>query len=94
MSNSIGRPAEQRAVIQFGHGCVRDGRGRAIPGDMTASHVDTLGGIVKGPAELDIRWVRVHFAGYVCLLLFRHPVEFSLIRLAGGRDCNQDEESV
>lgn len=93
MSNSIGGPAEQRAVIQFRHRCVRDDGGCARPGDMTGGHVDTLGGIVEGPTELDLGGVRVHLAGYVCLFLFRHAVHLRLIRFASGRDWNSRFES-
>lgn len=93
MSYSIGGPAEQRAVIQFRHGCVRDDRGCASPGDMTRGYVDTLGGIVEGPAELNLRRVRVHLARYVCLFLFRHSMNLRLIRFAGGRDWNSRFES-
>lgn len=93
MSNSIGGPAEQRAVIQFRHRCVRDDRGCAGPGDMTGGHVDTLGGIVEGPTELNLGGVRVHLAGYVCLFLFRHAVHLRLIRFASGRDWNSRFES-
>lgn len=88
MSNSIGGPAEQRAIIQFGHGRVRDDGGCAGPGDMTGGNVDALGGIVEGPAELNLGRVRVHLARYVCLFLLRHAVNLRLIRLAGRRDWN------
>ena len=94
MSNSIGGPAEQRAIIQFGHGCVRDDGGCAGPGDMTGGNVDALGGIVERPAELNLRRVRVHLARYVCLFLFRHPVNLRLIRLAGGRDWNDQDLKI
>lgn len=93
MSNSIGGPAEQRAVIQFRHRCVWDDGGCAGPGDMTGGHVDTLGGIVEGPTELNLGGVRVHLAGYVCLFLFRHAVHLRLIRFASGRDWNSRFES-
>lgn len=61
---------------------------------MPGRHVDTLGGVIEGPAELHFRRIRVHLAGYIRFLLLRHAVDLRLIRLARGRDCESGKSVV
>lgn len=61
---------------------------------MASRNVDTLGGVIEGPLELHFRWICIHLAGYIRLLLFRHTVDFRLVRLARRGDCGHESRTV
>lgn len=83
LADAICRRAEQRAVVELGHGLVGDNGGGAVAGYVTGGHIDALGRIVERPLEFHVRWIGVHDALNLGRLMFRDPVDSGLV----GRTC-------
>lgn len=82
MTDTVSRPAWQRAVVQVGHRSVSENAGRAIRDVPFRRDVDCLSRIVELPPEPFGRRVCVYFAQHVHALAPRradhqHPVRFA-----------------
>ena len=93
-SNSVARVAQQRPVVELGHGRVRNYAGRAAAADVGLSHVHGVGRVVEAPAELYVGGVSIHLAGDLGLLLLGHPVDAGLVGFASRSVCEKKFERV
>lgn len=94
MPDLVARPAQEGAVIQLGDRGVRDRWHGAGFRDVRGCDLLALGRIVERPTEVDVRRIGVDLARDVGLLLFRHSVNFRLIRRARRSNCKKKKKEA
>lgn len=83
----VAAPAEEGAVIQLGHRCVRGRRACTVAGDVCLRYVHRFHCIIEFPSERYFRRVRLQLAGDTRGLLSRHAEHPRLAVLAYRHDC-------